>query len=784
MMQNIDMSVFPSSQTKKVVAGMYASDNNVSPIKRWARRVAVLLTAAVLPGAIGQAQPTGVDVLKTPLGAEPIVIEVNSGNRLNEIVKPLKISLSDELRSKFGNDYPVIWEPLEKQSSLTADRLPPVTLGLDSDATAQVVIEFDRTPLIGDNEQNLRLKIKEPHKLRAGVYKGAIVSHMHTLQNSNVENPSWPVKLIVHGRNVNVEFSDVDPQARQPVLRVGRPASVTIRVQTVGCGLGEGMLELRMQQDPKKEAALSTVLRIPLPLPEPVDTYMDLPNLTTALCPAPFCEPAWHKEIIYTTQSSPNNVESRTYEVRVNLPQCFTTGALEAQVTWESQESSGTNGALQALSMRVPVLAGIRVSPQHAMTNESITISVVTDQNLGEEVPLAIADDEKQEVNLLTAKKVPPDVLALTNHAIVYRVKTVPRKLGRYTVKLANTMVPDPATAKDPALIAAWPSETVFHVPFEQKSTLRQPIIVFVDSQPFWWDFLGKRAGVESESETGFIMTASTERLQGMQASLRGIIRLQQGHPTLLSDATHWNREPQMSLPRAGDNGKLPQYDIADPNQNSGPGEEPSNPKALPQENHPMLKQWDVEQCKDNTLDFRVLVSVGPQEKNPKYNDKYKGRRARGVRQYELRMNVAALGSDGQPVYRVVDVPFLVDVTDEWSYYQPYLTWIAIIVGVIVFGVVTLWGLNRWVSPRETGSVQFDDGSQLDLFGVPPVSGDLFAEPAQELAALTPDASDSAAAVESASGANLVPSESAADSLGPSSFSGGQDDFSSLRPPD
>ncbi len=143
-----------------------------------------------------------------------------------------------------------------------------------------VEVAFDNPRIRPGQPGLLRLRVPDPHGLRssmhAGVFAGRLVVKLYHGQIHEGKEPirvPIPIELIVPGRRVvGLDFLDRRPGAYP--LRVGRPASVEVRVETVGSDLGMGTLDL--QSAPGASTDFRTLVKIPLPLP-PADGALGSP---------------------------------------------------------------------------------------------------------------------------------------------------------------------------------------------------------------------------------------------------------------------------------------------------------------------------------------------------------------------------------------------------------------------------------------------------------------------------------------------------------------------------
>src|SRR5207248_1588301 len=117
-------------------------------------------------------------------------------------------------------------------------------------------------------------------QIQAGVFAGRLMIKLIHPKFKGVKGGNdglWvpaPIALIIPGRRV-VGFDLIGRQAGQ-TPRVGRPASVEVRVETVACPLGQGTLAL--DWTPEGEPEPQRLLQVPLPLPVPIWDPVEVPK--------------------------------------------------------------------------------------------------------------------------------------------------------------------------------------------------------------------------------------------------------------------------------------------------------------------------------------------------------------------------------------------------------------------------------------------------------------------------------------------------------------------------
>jgi hypothetical protein len=642
--------------------------------------LAVVVHATLAAFTLAQTDEDGGKVHQ--LDAPPTVIRVPAGST-QEIKQGLTISIPERLRSLFPAENPVIWSPDAVQEPLRPvtfgetdaarrraidGRLPPVTLGAYSDPSAQVGISFERQPL--NRPRRLWLHIREPGKLTVGAYEGKIGFRVETFNPPGlVERFVWPVRLYVEGRRiVEVRFSDLDPAVPAAGLAVGRSASVTARLMTVGkdFDLGSGRLRLLWKAAAAGSAAAETVLCVPMPLPAaPTDLSLDLPSMKTPLCETPVApsgqwQTEWQGEALHGPapirlyDAATDGVRVALNEVQARLPDAVTTGTLQARVHWQRGLDSGGDDILEAETGPVNVAAGIRVAPQHAARAEPTLIQVVAGSDLGDEVPLAISDAAGQSVEIIGAVKTTGDKAATNGPCVKYEAVWLPPALGQYQVRLA-------ANADEAQVKAIGNASALLRVDLSRRQRLNEPVTVFVDSPPVGWNLCFEPSGSTCLRKAA-LMICADDSLRLKEVALKGVYRIDSSGARLPCELRGQGGEPTIEFVAA----------------NSGEGED---------------KRGNVWPAVENGVALDLKVSTDEASQNILTDGLAR-------RQYVMRFHVAGTTGDGSPAFRVIDVPVEVTVAASWVYYRKAMIWALVILGPLLALLIVWWIWSRAFGPK------------------------------------------------------------------------------------
>jgi hypothetical protein len=646
----------------------------------------MLAAVAIFAAQTASAAQDDLRPIKKQIDAPPIVLRVPL-NPEEKIEADFTLSLPDDLRGTFA-DNPIIWEPAPNpeplQSVLIAKpefrdkmgivpRLPAVKVGRDKEPGAQVeVVCADRGTL--NEPRQFKLRISHPRDLPPGAYEGNMVFRLETFEPPGlVVDYYWPMYLYVEGRSViDVRFSDLDPKIPPSSLPAGRSASVTVRVMTVGDDLkvGQGQLQLQWKRDPASVLARETILCIPLPLPaEPIDMDIDVPWLTNAICKKPILptdpwETAWKHDVLYglplkEVRISTDKTKIVVYELQTRLPDVVAMGELAVVVDWERDRNTATDNVVRVESDTVTISPGVRVAPKNATQFEPVSIQVITATDLGDEVSLVVSDANGSAIQSIVATKVAGDHASLPGGQVRYKATWIASSLGSFEVRLAvgaalNQVREFHAKSGEPL--------ARLRVDFQEGSNVETPITVFAGTPPIWWDFFHEPAGWACVRKQLFAMRGVNSEIK--EVTLKGIYVDKDSHQVLLHEPSDHQREPQMDLSEPGaDNAAL---------------------------NNKQANTWTAVH---NGVVLDLKVSLDETEQNLERN-------ALAGRDYTARFHLSGIGPDGSPVYRVVDLPFKVNVTSSAAYYRVAADWAALVLSPFFCGFIMWLIWKRGLGPR------------------------------------------------------------------------------------
>lgn len=620
---------------------------------------------------------------------------------------------------KLNPEVRVEWNPREslKDAKLTC-KVTGHTLTLGADDSSDVRLVHKSDPITKDNDAVVELKVHNPASIPPGIYSGeATFLFRGTSPAFLAEIPArWPITIVVPGRILTkdgLKFTE----ASNGRLHVGQPAMVTVTMDTIGCDVGEGLLKLRYTPLGGQPRPLLTM---PIPIDGILDPIVDVKD------PAYVC-PEWRNSVIQVgMKENTEPGEHRRYEMVCHVGDCFAPGEqIEAEVTWpQAKEAPDVAEKEFSQTCSAVVGGGIMVSPRLAFDTETVHIQIVSQNDLGPTCDLTLISPDELPGIITLDRDLDSTEAGGANNAggakeIVFKYYTSikPEQLGRWRVTWPDAGRELAGDAAQPTEFNVW-GKLVSHLEeYLPAGEARMPLSlrVFASETPlFWSQIYGEDEGRGYYQFRLRAFEIGVPQKYAHDVQFRPL-SLYCGIPELPDELSKhdWEKHPYVLItpdsvlpssttdePNAEPAGSFgrPEARQGDDTETSSDDQEVSSPVALPEE---------------GLQAFNVYCSVAP----------VVGEHSRkAVRDHDFVYRVLISGTDGagQPIARIVEFPFRVEVTDHWVYYKAWMVWI--ILGFAAFAVlVLLWWLgNR--EPRARGLAGSGGGQSMvdempELFG-------------------------------------------------------------------
>jgi hypothetical protein len=405
------------------------------------------------------------------------------------------------------------------------------------------------------NPGTLKLSIHGWSRLRtrvgAGVFRGALLL---TLKNARLQGGeplrlSQPLTVVIAGSRVVA--AELEPKGEK-AFRVGTRPVARVEIESVTTAKTAEPDELDpgwwLQLDQTGRDGPPCLARFPLPFRENKAAGSVLFRMgeagddrcwdTVETPDGYYRDENWKNEVILqhversSKQPAPGDVSVLRYTISTYLPDCFQTGTIEGEVSWDPTATGkpvprhpdrpAGEVATSKLLGPIEVLSGLRASTDMPVTGEIFWVWAVIDlgaipngESLAEGLPRELSADVwkddaaskewkvSRSVQLVRQEPSPiePKVVRYRNDPDAELLLTL-EKTGRYKIKLAtgNEPTPEgqPRTAPPKELIALLAdAEVSLRVVLEGEAEAprfdrEHPLKVFTDRQPFWWGFTGE----------------------------------------------------------------------------------------------------------------------------------------------------------------------------------------------------------------------------------------------------------------------------------------------------
>lgn len=596
-------------------------------------------------------------------------------------------------------DVRVTWNPREATQDLSLTcQITGNTLTVGTEDSSDVKLVYEPNPITKDTPAILNLEVQHPDRILPGVYTGnAVFQFKGNPDKFNAIVPAlWPIRVVVSGRILKVD-SVTFKHAENGRLHVGQPATVIVRMDTIGCEPGEGTLKLRFTPLGGQPRPLLTM---------PVSFEGKIRDPLTELKDPEYVCPEWRNAAINNIVPKPTDkagdADHREYVMEFQSGDCFLPGKAEAEVAWpQATEAPATapKGFTQSCSAEIG--GGVTVFPRLAFDSEIVHLRVVSRNNLGPKCDLVLINKDSVPVTVSLYPFIASDNQNASNE-VVYQYYTgiKPQELGPWQVTWPESAKEIAGEAAQSAGFTVWGKLVnrleESRVPGEPRVPIR--LRVFASETPVLWDQIygeDEGRGYYQFRLDAFEMGISTQYARN--GRLRPV-SIYCGIPEQPDEMFRWNPEQHPYLmispesdrlqasPEGPDNGRAGGFgsmEARPPNDTSN-----NSDGATPA----FSRELDVAFPEEGLLAFNVYCATTPVVGE---------HRRKMVMDHDFVYRAIITGTDGAglPIARIVELPFLVEVTDHWVYYQKWFVWIGLgIAGITVLSL--LW----WYGNREPGS--------------------------------------------------------------------------------
>lgn len=585
-----------------------------------------------------------------PVQRPPLRIEITRDSTPETATVRQDVAVNGKIKEVF-QDVSIAFEPeknlgqVKLVSAATGDAL---SVGVD--ARSPVYLKRSPNKITNTEDGWISLHVSDPKSLKPGVYRGqltAVLRDYDQVMNAAIA-ANWDIELVVHGRRlVALDFD----RASGGKLRVGTPASLLARVDTVGCDLGKGFLKLDWSA-PGEER--QRALYIPLPLERALD-----PAAAFKTDSEQGCHPQWRDspmETIVTPLSGEgaSSAAGQQYEVRVVAPDCFLPGQMQAAVEWEQANSAPSAERLTLSTKPTPVLPGALVHPRIAFVNERVKVLVRTDQDFGANLPLQVSQPDGKTAPVEMVKR--KQQAGAQGTVVEYAGSYVPAVMGAYQLVW-------PETDQRDAVVQNLGEPPGFQACFGADQ-YTQTVEVFAGAPPFW---ITENLGWNVTSPDACRFWYAPQLLRN--ASLEAVT-LFRGRPG------------EQLAPYDPETAPLVRFALAPEQAPPNPAEGDKDPKKPPApkvaaagERWPMGSSPDNAAWLDLTVDLDREAEGHPRHTPAEYD-------------FTQRFILHVQDTRGVPMVRIAQVPLHVQVSTAGQYYRRIGIGLGIVLAILVAGII------------------------------------------------------------------------------------------------
>ncbi len=644
---------------------------------RGAKLLPVVILATV--AAAGAARRCGAQE-PIPVPRPPLRIEIKRGSTAATAQIRQVVAINEKIAEIF-QDQPVEFDPTQgiERVKLVCEETGK-TLQVGVDQRSPVYIERSLHRLRQGEPGFIAVRVSDPASLAPGVYRGKLSTILRLpdqSMNQSIE-AIWNIELAVHGRSlIGVEFEHAGSNQR---LRVGTPASLVARVNTVGCDLGEGFLKLDWWSpgEPRQRAL-----------------YLKLPAEKTIDPLSAFTEkgeqgghPQWRDSPLWTevrelsrAPAQAGAAANRLYAVHVFAPDCFLPGAMQAEVTWRQADTAAQTAELQAATPVTPVSSGVLTHPRLAFAGERVKFLVRTDQDLGPALKLLVAspDGKNTTVDLAKRRQQTGQQASLVEYAGSY--VPAPEAIGAHQLAW-------PEGESQASLASNLGNPAGFQVCLGAAQSVSS-LEVFAGAPPFW---VMENLGWNVTRSDACRFWYAPQVLRDAALEPLGLYRGRPGDRLVAHDT---QTEPLVVYSRG----------------QAAPDNAAQSPEAATERGanqQAALMRWPLASSREKSPGLDVSVDLvrddGPG--HPRHNPE--------TYHFVQRLMVHGHDTRGQPVARLAEIPLQVQVSTAGQYYRRYGLVAACAALLVILGVVLARKAAGPKRPRTGRHIVGDPLGQMD----------------------------------------------------------------------
>jgi hypothetical protein len=604
----------------------------------------------------------------------PLRIEITRSSTPEIAVAEQTVAINEKIAEVF-QDESVVFDPTENldQVRLVCQATGDV-LKIGIDKRSPVYLERSLHKLRKDQPGRIAIRVTDPKSLKPGVYRGqlsAVLRDYNQTMNASIR-ALWDIEIAVHGRRLASLAFD---RAQNGNLRVGTPASLVVRLNTVGCDMGEGFLRLDWWAP---NEARQRALYLNLPLERPLD-----PAAAFGESDSQGCHPQWRDSAVATDVREVGDAASaaetldRQYEVRVAAPDCFLPGTMKAEVQWKQAEAAPEPAPLRLATADTAVLPGMLAHPRLAFLHERVVLLVRTDGDLGEKLPLIVSqpDGKPAPVELLRRRQ----TAGVQGGLVEYAGAFYPQMFGTHQLAW-----PDGERREELQVLGEPPS---FQACFGADRSTSQ-VEVFAGAPPIWvTENLGWRVVLPAACRFWY----SPQALRTASLDSGTLFRGRPGEQLARHDPQN---QPLVSFAPSGD-----------PSQEQ---ETPSAAQSAAGSGKAGGAPWMLGSSQERPLSLDLTVDL-MREEPPGHP-----RHTTGEYAFNQRMLLHAYDTRGEPLVRVATIPLQVKVSTAAEYYFVYGIIAAVGLGLLILAIVMWRKAAGPRQPRRPATATTDPMAHLD----------------------------------------------------------------------
>jgi hypothetical protein len=595
-----------------------------------------------------------------PVPRPPLRIEITRSSTPDTAVAEQTVAINEKIAEVF-QDESVVFDPTENldQVQLVCEATGE-TLKIGLDKRSPVYLERSLHKLRKDEPGRIAIRVTDPQSLKPGVYRGqlsAVLRDFNQTMNASIR-AIWEIEIAVHGRRLT---SLAFEKAQSGKLRVGVPASLVLRVNAVGCDLGEGFLRLDWWAGDDRQRALY----LNLPVEKPLD-----PAASFGENDPQGCHPQWRDSPVWTdveevsaAEGASGGTSDRQLELRVAAPDCFLPGMMKAEVTWKQDDAAPNPAPVQQVTADTPVLPGVLAHPRLAFLNERVVVLVRADRDLGETLPLIVSQpDGKPAPVELTRRR---QQTGSQGGLVEYVGSFYPRMMGSHQFAW-------PDTEQRAASVEALGEPPGFLACFGAEQSVPQ-VEVFAGAPPFW---VTENLGWRVVRPTACRFWYSPQALRAASLESVALFRGRPGEQLARHDS---QVEPLVTYAPPGE-------EVA---EEETPAKTPQKP--APKKPSAPSEPWMVGSSPEKALALDLTVDLVRSEEpgHPRHTT--------GEYDYIQRLLIHAQDTRGEPLVRMAAIPLHVKVSTAGQYYRRIAIFVGAALALIIVAVV-LW--RKAAGPR------------------------------------------------------------------------------------